>query len=69
VTGTPREGVVLLSLTALTAAAILAGAVWRRSWATWLVGFGFLVLALVVAWSYRTASGPGPVAVRLEVSR
>lgn len=67
--GAPREGVVLLSLTAATAAAILAGAVWRRSWATWLVGFGFLVLALVVAWSYRAAARPAPGAVTLEATR
>lgn len=68
-TAVPREGVALLSVTALTAAAILASAVWRRSWATWLVGFGFLVLALLVAWSYRSAAPRAPMDARLEVTR
>lgn len=64
-----REGQVLLALTATTAAAILAGAVWRRSWATWLVGFGFLVLALVVAWTYRSAALAAPAVPLPEPAR
>ena len=48
-----REGWPFMAGVALSAVTVLGVAVWRRSWATWLVGFSLLVLAVALAWCYR----------------
>lgn len=48
-----RAGWPFMAGVALSAATVLGIAVWRRSWATWLLGFTLLVLAVALAWCYR----------------
>ncbi|MCU0626565.1 MAG: phosphatidylserine decarboxylase family protein [Gemmatimonadaceae bacterium] len=55
-----REGYPFMALSAALAAAVLGAAVWRRSWALWLLGFLLLVVALWVAWFFRDPERSGP---------
>ena len=53
-----RDGYPWMALSGSIAVAVLATAVWRRSWSIWLLGFALLVLAACVAWMFRT---PAPL--------
>lgn len=53
-----RDGYPWMALSGSIAVAVLATAVWRRSWSMWLLGFVLLVLAACVAWIFRT---PAPL--------
>ena len=55
-----REGYPFMALSASIAVAVLAVAVWRRSWSLWLLGFLLLVIALWVAWFFRDPERDGP---------
>ena len=48
-----RDGYPWMALSGSIAVAVLATAVWRRSWSMWLLGFALLVLAACVAWMFR----------------
>ena len=48
-----RDGYPWMALSGSIAVAVLATAVWRRSWSMWLLGFVLLVLAACVAWMFR----------------
>ncbi len=56
-----RDGYAWMALSGSIAVAVLATAVWRRSWSIWLLGFALLVLAAWVAWTFRT---PAPLTHR-----
>ena len=47
-----REGTAALALTSVAAAAVIAAAVWRRSWPLWLLGY---VILLVATWFALTS--------------
>ena len=49
-----RDGYPMMALSGAAAVTALAVAVWRRSWSLWLLGFALVVLAVCVAWSFRT---------------
>ncbi len=53
-----RDGYAWMALSGSIAVAVLATAVWRRSWSMWLLGFALLVLAAWVAWTFRTPAPP-----------
>lgn len=42
-----------MALSGVSAVAVLALSVWRRSWSNWLLGFVLVVLTLVVAFAFR----------------
>lgn len=52
-----REGYPLLLGTVGLAALTFAAALRFRSWPLWLAGFALTIVALVVAWIYRTSVG------------
>ncbi|MCC7052303.1 MAG: hypothetical protein IT355_03485 [Gemmatimonadaceae bacterium] len=52
-----RDGAALMAICGGIAVAVLALAVWRRSWALWIVGVVLLVATLGVAWVFRTPAG------------
>jgi hypothetical protein len=56
-----RDGYPWMALSGSIAIAVLATAVWRRSWSIWLLGFALLVVAAGVAWMFRM---PVPLAHR-----
>lgn len=51
-----HEGLVEIGVAAVLAVATLAGAVWRRSWALWVLGIAFWILTLAVEWSHRVVT-------------
>jgi phosphatidylserine decarboxylase len=54
-----REGYPFMALSGALAIAVIAAAVWRRSWVLWLVGVLLLVIALWVAWFFRDPERTG----------
>ncbi len=55
-----------MALAGTAAVSMLATAVWRRSWLLWLAGMALLIVAAIVAWSFRgppTAAAAAVVAV------
>jgi hypothetical protein len=55
-----RDGYPVMAFSGAVAIVALAASVWRRSWFLWLLGFGLLLVATGVAWSFRTPRGPAP---------
>jgi hypothetical protein len=56
-----REGLVFIALAALVAAGTYAVALNRRSWPLWLVAFAMTIVALWVAYFYRTPAGSSEI--------
>ena len=52
-----RSGYPLMALSGVSAVAVLAVSVWRRSWGLWLLGFALFAVAVCVAFSFRVQSG------------
>ena len=49
-----REGYPMMAASGAIAAGALASAVWRRSWALWILAILLLLVAIWVAWTFRT---------------
>jgi phosphatidylserine decarboxylase len=63
-----REGYVYMAATFIVAAALLATALVRRSWALWVAAFLFALLTLWVAYFFRNPTRNGDRGERLVVS-
>ncbi len=56
-----RDGYPMMALSGAIALTVLAVAVWRRSWALWLLGFALFAVAVGVAWYFRSPPVAAPV--------
>jgi phosphatidylserine decarboxylase len=63
-----REGYIYMAGTAIVAAALLATALVRRSWALWVAAFVFALITLWVAYFFRDPQRHGDRGDRLVVS-
>jgi phosphatidylserine decarboxylase len=63
-----REGLVLIAAAAVIAAGAFAAALWRRSWALWLVAFALTIVALWVAYFFRDPERTGERGDRLVLA-
>jgi hypothetical protein len=54
-----REGFGAMALSGMVAVAGFACAVWRRSWALWILAMALLCVAIWVAWSFRVMARAG----------
>lgn len=63
-----REGYPFMAMSSALAVAVLAAAVWRRSWSLWLLGFLLLVIAAWVAWFFRDPEREGPRGPRAVIA-
>jgi phosphatidylserine decarboxylase len=63
-----REGYVYMAISAIVAAAVLATALVRRSWALWVAAFVFALVTLWVAYFFRDPARHGDRGERLVVS-
>ena len=57
-----REGLVFIAIAAFVAAGTYAVALNRRSWPLWLVAFALTIVALWVAYLFRTPGGSTEIA-------
>jgi phosphatidylserine decarboxylase len=63
-----REGYIYMAISAIVAAAVLATALVRRSWALWVAAFVFALVTLWVAYFFRDPTRHGDRGDRLVVS-